>query len=105
MTFDEINALQQLLDQGAALDAEQCEALIAEVRRLKTEHDNGVAATGAARNEGKIAAHALSEILAENAALKLAIERLRANPYDQSCQLEERWSNCAIRLTRATLRK
>ena len=96
MTVEELNELQQQLDQGKLLDATQCAALLAEVWRLKTMNTGKAIEVRTARDESHQAGTALSEMRAENEALRLQLEQLKAINGLAACELEARWSNCAV---------
>lgn len=98
MTVEELDEFQQLLDQGNLFDARQCATLLAEVWRLKTVNSSKVIEARLAREESNRVANALDTTHAEIEALRLEIEQLKAISGLPGCALEERWSNCAVRL-------
>jgi len=102
MTVDELNELQQLLDQGHLLDAQQCAALLAEVWRLKTVNSSKAIEARLAREEADQVAAALNVTRAENDALRRELEQLIAIKGLPVCELETRWSNCAVRKRKGT---
>ena len=98
MTVDELNELQQLLDQGHALDASQCAALLAEVWKLKTVNSSKAIEARVAREEADQITTGLSAVRAENAALRRELDQLTALNGLPGCELETRWSNCSVRM-------
>lgn len=97
MTVEELNEFQAQVDQGKPLDDAQCAALLAEVWRLKTVQTSKGIESRVARDEAERARAALDEALAENAKLRDDLERMTAINGLPVCELETRWSNCAVR--------
>jgi hypothetical protein len=102
MTVEDLNELQQLLDQGHLLDAQQCAALLAEVWRFKTVNSSKVIEARLAREEADQIAATLNITRAENEALRRELEQLTAINGLPVCELETRWSNCAVRKRKGT---
>jgi hypothetical protein len=102
MTVEELNELQQVLDQGHALDGSQCAALLAELWKLKTVNSSKAIEARVAREEADQTTTALNAARGENTALRLELERLTAINGLPGCELESRWSNCAVRMRKGT---
>ena len=98
MTVDELNELQQLFDQGGVPDGRQCAALLAEIWKLKTVNSSKAIEARVAREEADQITAALNIARAENTALRLELEQLTALNGLPGCELETRWSNCAVRM-------
>ena len=101
MTVEELNELQQALDQGQPLDAGQCRALLAEVWRLKNLNNAKTMEARVARDESSEATAALNAVRAESAALRTELQNLKDLNGLVVCELESRWTNCAVRKRRA----
>ncbi len=95
---EELNDLQQQIASGYATDERQVAALVAEVWRLKTLIRSKTIELDAARAEAGELGSLLEMLLEENEAQKAEIENLKAVHGLPGCQLEGRWSNCAVRL-------
>lgn len=102
MTVEELEELQQQLDKGQPLDPSQCAALLTEVWRLKTVNTSKAIEARVAREESDQATTAMNEARAENKALRLEAEQLQAINGLPICELEGRWSNCAVRKKKGT---
>lgn len=98
MTADELTELQRIVDAGTTPTPEQCEALIAEIWRLKT----GMTAKGIEvdywRGNSDEYEHKFHGVNEANEQLRNEIDQLKAVHGLPSCALENRWSNCAVRL-------
>jgi hypothetical protein len=102
MTVEDLSEIQQLLDEGHLLDAQQCAALLAEVWRFKTANGSKTMEARLAREEADQVAATLNIARAENAALRGELEQLTAIYGLPVCELETRWSNCAVRKRKDT---
>ncbi|MGH7934686.1 MAG: hypothetical protein ACREQN_16205 [Candidatus Binataceae bacterium] len=98
MTADDLTELQRTVNAGKVPPIEQCAALIGEIWRLKTK----LASKGIEVDYWRGGSDELnSKLRAMNDAnerLRQEIEQLRTVHGLASCQLENRWSNCAVRL-------
>jgi hypothetical protein len=98
MKIERLEALQQNVNEERPLNLEDCAALISEVWRLRTAQ--------AARDlevsymkDGHDLLEAEAERMAEaNRLLQAENDRLKAVHGLPNCDLENRWSNCAVRV-------
>jgi len=95
---EELNDLQQQIKSGDLPDVSQIDALVTEVWRLKTLVRGKAIELDAARSEAGELQRLLETLVAENESLRTEIEQLKAVHGLPVCQLEGRWSNCAVRL-------
>ncbi|HVN91068.1 MAG TPA: hypothetical protein VMT61_14745 [Candidatus Binataceae bacterium] len=93
-----LNELQQQIRSGDLPDASQIDALVTEIWRLKTLLRGKAIELDAARSESSDLERLLEALIAENDSLRAEIEQLKAVHGLPVCQLEGRWSNCAVRL-------
>ncbi len=98
---EELNDLQQQIASGYATDERQVAALVAEVWRLKALVRGKTIELDSVRAEAGELESLLEILLEENDALKAEIEESKAIHGLPVCQLEGRWSNCAVRMRKA----
>ena len=105
MTVEKLNDLQQKLDEGQPLDAGQCATLMAEVWRLKTVIAGKTMETRTARDEARELQLSLDTARTENESLRREVEELKDIHGLPACELENRWSNCAVRMRKRAAEK
>jgi hypothetical protein len=105
MTVDELNHIQRRVEDGLSLSDQECAALVAEVWRLKAANSGKLIEAATAREDANTAEKALSEALGDNELLRQEILQLKALDSLSRCDLERRWSNCAIRQKKAAQAK
>lgn len=98
MTVEKLDELQQKLEDGQPLDPGQCAKLIAEVWRLKTVIAGRTIEARTARDEVRELEVSLETARVENETLRCAVQELTDIHGLPACDLEKRWSNCAVRL-------
>lgn len=98
LNVDVLNELQKSLDLGRLPAAEECGALVAEIWRLKTQVTGKSIEARTARDEVSRLETQLQAARAENEALRREIEEMKAVHGLPVCELEQRWSNCAVRM-------
>lgn len=100
MGFDaeELKQLQQRIVSGDLPDVMQINALVAELWRIKTLIRGKTIELDAARAEAAELEQILELLIVENDALRTEVEKLKTIQSLRSCQLEGRWSNCAVRI-------
>src|ERR1700736_3066706 len=105
MTVDELNDIQRRVEDGLSLSDQECAALVAEVWRLKAANSGKLIEAATAREDANTAEKSLSEALGDNELLRQEILQLKALDSLSRCDLERRWSNCAIRQKKAAQAK
>jgi hypothetical protein len=105
VTADELNEFQQKLERGEMLTAKQCAGLVAEIWRLKTVIAGKTMEAQSARSEAHEAQLQLETAGNDNAELRRDVTELREIHGLPSCALENRWSNCAVRMRKRSLKK
>ena len=98
INIEDLNDFQQQLKRGQAPQVGQCDALIAEIWRLKTLVSGKTIEMQTARDEARELEVLLKALMHENEALRAEIEQLKSIHGLPSCQLEGRWSDCAVRM-------
>jgi hypothetical protein len=96
LTAEELEELKQSLDDGQLFDDSQCQALLAEVWRLKTMVTNRSIEARVAREEANQTRAALRSARSDSEALRQEISRLNMVGNVMVCELADRWSNCAM---------
>ena len=100
LTTDELDAFQQTLEEGGLLDPTQCATVLAEAWCLRREQERLALELQSAREDSRQLRAQLDEVSRVNAALHSEREQL-ALTVPRGCELEERWTNCALRLKKA----
>jgi hypothetical protein len=98
VTVEKLSELQQKLEDGQPLDPGQCATLIAEVWRLKTVIAGKTMEARTAHDEARDFQRSLESAQAENEIIRREIEELKDIHGLPVCELENRWSNCAVRV-------
>jgi hypothetical protein len=102
MTVDELNELTQRIAAGAIPNRAECEAMLAEIWRLKALVAGKSMELDLARDETNYKAAELTQAMAENTAQRHELAHLRELAELSTCALENRWSNCAVRIKKRT---
>ena len=105
VTVEKLSELQQKMEDGQALDPGQCATLIAEVWRLKTVIAGKTMEARTAHDEARDFQQALETARTENEALRREVEELKDIHGLPACELENRWSNCAVRIRKRAAEK
>lgn len=105
VTVDKLNEFQQILDEGRPLDQAQCATLLAEVWRLKTVIAGKTMEARTARDEARELEFSLDTARTENASLRRELEETKEIHGLAACDLENRWSNCAVRMKKRAAEK
>jgi predicted RNase H-like nuclease (RuvC/YqgF family) len=105
VTVDKLNELQQMLDEGRPLDQAQCAMLIAEIWRLKTVIAGKTMEARAAHDEARELELSLDRARMENENLRRELEDTKEIHGLPACDLENRWSNCAVRMKKRAAEK
>ena len=98
MRADKLTELQEKLESNQPLDADQCAALVAEVWRLKTVIAGKTIELRALQDEARALQLALDDARTDQAAIQREIDELKEIHGLPACELEQRWTNCAVRL-------
>ena len=101
INVEELNDLQQQLKAGHSVQAGHWDALIAELRRLKTVISGKTIEADAAREQARELETLLEALVDENEKLQAEIDELKSVHGLPICQLEGRWTNCAVRMRKA----
>jgi len=105
VTVEKLSELQQKLEEGQPLDPGQCATLVAEVWRLKTVIAGKTMEVRTARDEARELQTSLDSARAENETLRREVEELKDIHGLPACELENRWSNCAVRMRKRAAEK
>ncbi len=105
MTVEKLSELQQQLENGQPLEPGQCATLVAEVWRLKTVIAGKTMEVRTARDEARDLQASLESARAENESLRREVEELKDIHGLPVCELENRWSNCAVRMRKRATEK
>ncbi|HVC44416.1 MAG TPA: hypothetical protein VND20_06320 [Candidatus Binataceae bacterium] len=100
MKVERLDQLKTIVDAGAALSHDDCAALITELWRLKSALAGKTIEADYLRasvDEGK---RDLEAATVTHQALRREFEAQKALHGVSHCDLEKRWSNCAIRIRR-----
>ncbi len=95
---EELTELQEQIKAGDVPDASQVDALVTEIWRLKTLLRGKAIELDTARAEASELEQLLEALVAENDSLRAEVEKLKSIQSLTTCQLEGRWSNCAVRM-------
>jgi hypothetical protein len=98
MLVERLTELQQKLTDGQLLDNAECFALISELWRLKASVASKLIERDVARDESAKTQAALDEATTALDSLRRELDELKGNGGLLVCSLENRWSNCAIRM-------
>ena len=102
MLVERLNELQQKLTDGEPLDNAECFALISELWRLKASIASKLIERDVARDESAKTQAALDGATTELESLRYELDELKGNGALVICPLENRWSNCAVRMRKQT---
>jgi predicted nuclease with TOPRIM domain len=103
MTVERLQELQQDVSEGKPCALEDCSALIAEIWRLKTSLTGKDMEVAYCRENFDNLNGELSRINRANELLQAQVDQLKAVHSLAACELENRWSNCAVRLKKRDL--
>lgn len=98
MKVDKLEELQRSLDAQRALPLEDCAALVGEIWRLKTAMTAKDLEINYWRDGHGQLKTELTNMAAANQLLHDEVEELKAIHGLPFCELENRWSNCAVRM-------
>ncbi|MGH7987926.1 MAG: hypothetical protein ACREQX_16810 [Candidatus Binataceae bacterium] len=98
MTLDELNELQRQIDDGRALELERCGAAVAEIWRLRTALTSKAMEADYWRDSCDQLKLEIDALRGANDLLQSEIDLLQAVRGLTQCALENRWSNCAVRM-------
>jgi hypothetical protein len=104
MKADRLRQLQQEVNDGKAFALEDCAALITEVWRLKTSLTGKEMEITYLRQSQDSLRVELNSMTEANRLLQAEADELKAVHGLPGCDLENRWSNCAVRLKKRELR-
>ena len=105
VTVEKLSELQQKMEDGHPLDPGQCAMLIAEVWRLKTVIAGKTMEARAAHDEARDFQQSLDTARTDNVALRREVEELKDIHGLPACELENRWSKCAVRIRKRAAEK
>jgi predicted nucleic acid-binding Zn-ribbon protein len=105
VNVERLTELQEKLEHGQPFDLDECAALIAEIWRLKTVIAGKSMEARSARDESSDLQISLDETRAEIASLRRQVEELKDIHGLPACDLERRWSNCAVRIRKRAASK
>jgi len=98
MNIDKLEELQRDVNAQRLLGLQDCSALIGEVWRLKTAMTAKDLEIGYFRDGyGRLEAE-LRSVIEANQLLRAEVDELKAVHGLPQCDLESRWSNCAVRM-------
>lgn len=97
MRTETLLEFEENLKSGRALAVDECLALMSEVWRLKTALAGKNMGLGYWRDSCLQTKNDLDRVLEENRRLNEELSRLAAVIALPRCELESRWSNCAVR--------
>jgi len=98
MKVDKLEELQRNIDAQHALPLEDCATLVGEIWRLKTAMTAKDLEINYWRDGHGQLKTELAEMAASNQLLQDEIEELKTIHGLPVCELENRWSNCAVRM-------
>jgi len=98
MKVEKLEELQQNIDAQRALPLEDCAALVGEIWRLKTAMTAKDLEINYWRDGHGLLKTELADMAAANRLLHDEVEELKAIHGLPVCELENRWSNCAVRM-------
>src|ERR1700689_2100166 len=100
MKLERLEELKASVDAGAALTHDDCAALIAELWRLKSALAGKAIEADYFRASGDEGKRDLEAATVTHQALRREFEEQKALHGVAHCELEKRWSNCAMRIRR-----
>jgi predicted nuclease with TOPRIM domain len=103
MTVERLQKLQQDVNESKPCALDDCAALIAEIWRLKTSLTGKDMEVAYCRENCDNLNGELSRINQANDLLRAEVDELKAVHGLATCELENRWSNCAVRLKKRDL--
>ncbi|MGH8013395.1 MAG: hypothetical protein ACREQ4_12940, partial [Candidatus Binataceae bacterium] len=98
MTLEELNQLQQQIGDGRTLALEQCGAAVGEIWRLRTALTSKAMEADYWRDSCDQLKLEIDKLRGANDLLQSEIDLLHAVRGLTKCALENRWSNCAVRM-------
>jgi hypothetical protein len=98
MNVDKLEELQSTIDAQRALPLEDCAALVGEIWRLKTAMTAKDLEINYWRDGHGQLKHELAGMTEANQALRSEVDELKSIHGLPVCELENRWSNCAVRM-------
>lgn len=97
MKAEKLLEFEEELKAGRPLAVDECLALMSELWRLKTALAGKNMGMGYWRDSCNQAQNDLERVIEENRRLNEELSRLAAMIALPGCELESRWSNCAVR--------
>jgi hypothetical protein len=98
MNVDRLEELQQIIDGQRALSLEDCSALVGEIWRLKTAMTAKDLEINYWRDSHEQVKGQLANVTQANELLQDEVNELKNIHGLPVCELENRWSNCAVRM-------
>jgi|ERR1700739_2645819 hypothetical protein len=98
MNVERLEQLQKTVDAGEALRPDDIAALLAEIWRLRTSLSAKSIEADYWRTSTEESKHDLDNATAALRALRLEFDEHKAQHGLVKCDLENRWSNCAVRM-------
>jgi len=98
MKIERLEELQQNVNELRSLNPEECAALIGEVWRLRTAQTAKELEGSYWKDGHGVMKEELDRVTAANLLLQAENEQLKAVHGLPVCDLENRWSNCAVRM-------
>jgi hypothetical protein len=105
MTVEELNELQQKIDGGIALDLQQSSAAVGEIWRLRTAMTSKGIEVDYWRDSCDQLKLELEKLRNANELLQSEVDLLQSVRGLTQCPLENRWSNCAVRMKKRERRE
>ena len=98
MKIEKLEELQAQVNALQALSLEECAALIGEIWRLKTAQTAKDLEVGYLKDGHERLKEELDRVIESNRHLQVENDQLKSVHGLPECELENRWSNCAVRM-------
>jgi hypothetical protein len=98
MNVDKLEELQQIIESKGTLSPEDCVSLVGEIWRLKTSITAKDLEINYWRDGHGHLKHELESMTHANQLLQNEVDELKSVHGLPVCELENRWSNCAVRM-------